>query len=317
MSEGTVVGLAPWLPWPLARYDCWTKPVRAERLAALRIGVGLVLLFDILFTYLPRAGDFFGRDGLSSPGVFAMGGQVYRWSVLRSLENPAALKAILLLWAAAAVGLIFGWLPRVSALVAWVLSTSIIGLNLYIHNSGDSVRTIALFYLAISPCGAVWCLSFSKKRIELQQPVFVQPWPIRLLALQLALIYVFNGFFKITGAEWRDGSIMHYVLANLSWTRFSYAQLPMPDAAIPLLSWSALFFELSFPVLVLSPITRWPLLALGVLFHLGTGMLLQLGPFPFYMICLYLPLLPWGSRRFEKGGTTELGRPPAVSLPGS
>jgi hypothetical protein len=32
---------------------------------------------------------------------------------------------------------------------------------------------------------------------------------------------------------------------------------------------------------------------LGVLFHVGTAVLLQLGPFPFYMMCLYLPLLPW------------------------
>jgi hypothetical protein len=36
-----------------------------------------------------------------------------------------------------------------------------------------------------------------------------------------------------------------------------------------------------------------PLLIFGAVFHLGTGLLLQLGPFPFYMICLYLPFFPW------------------------
>jgi hypothetical protein len=34
-------------------------------------------------------------------------------------------------------------------------------------------------------------------------------------------------------------------------------------------------------------------LGLGVLFHLGTGLVLKLGPFPLYMLCFYLPLLPW------------------------
>ena len=36
-----------------------------------------------------------------------------------------------------------------------------------------------------------------------------------------------------------------------------------------------------------------PALILGILFHLGTGVLLQIGAFPLYMICLYLPLAPW------------------------
>ena len=31
-------GLFPWLPWPLRAMPAWTVPVRAERLAVLRIG---------------------------------------------------------------------------------------------------------------------------------------------------------------------------------------------------------------------------------------------------------------------------------------
>src|SRR5205823_3952047 len=33
-----VVGLKPWFPWPLSRWRWLNEPVRAERLAALRIG---------------------------------------------------------------------------------------------------------------------------------------------------------------------------------------------------------------------------------------------------------------------------------------
>ena len=39
MNERNVVGLQPWLPWPLKTWPWWTQPVRAERLAVLRIGV--------------------------------------------------------------------------------------------------------------------------------------------------------------------------------------------------------------------------------------------------------------------------------------
>jgi hypothetical protein len=64
-------GVNPWLPWPFNRSPWWTQPVRAERLAALRIGLAAVLLLDLLVTYLPRAADFFGPDSLGSPGTFA------------------------------------------------------------------------------------------------------------------------------------------------------------------------------------------------------------------------------------------------------
>ena len=76
MGERLVVGLNPWLPPPLSRWKWWTEPVRAERLAALRIGVGIVLLFDVLVHYLPQVGDFFGAGSLGSPEIFAQEGNV-------------------------------------------------------------------------------------------------------------------------------------------------------------------------------------------------------------------------------------------------
>src|SRR5262245_10239971 len=118
-SRGTVIGILPWLPWPLSRWRWWTEPVRAERLAALRIGLALVLLLDILLTYLPHGRDFFGRDSLGSPELFgwvfepkwdwqAIGedlargkpfgrvlGMRWRWSVLRDVEDPRIIGAAL------------------------------------------------------------------------------------------------------------------------------------------------------------------------------------------------------------------------------
>ncbi len=59
-TTSRVVGVVPWLPWPLSAWRWWTEPVRAERLAALRIGLALCLLLDIVLTYLPGVGTFFG-----------------------------------------------------------------------------------------------------------------------------------------------------------------------------------------------------------------------------------------------------------------
>jgi hypothetical protein len=55
------------------------------------------------------------------------------------------------------------------------------------------------------------------------------------------------------------------------------------------------------------PATRTATLLLGVAFHIGTGVALQLGPFPFYMLCLYLPLVPWERLADRRPSTREAG----------
>jgi hypothetical protein len=294
MGELHIVGLSPVFPRPLAEWKWLTAPIRAERIAALRIGVAAVLLWDILTTYLPQAQNFFGRDSLGSPEVFA-GQHIWRrWSLLRGVADPTVLRLFLLAWAVTAILLLIGWLPRISAAFAWVMSISFIGINYYVHNSGDNVRSIALFYLMLSPCAAIWTIRAPRAVSKsAEQPVFVAPWALRLLAFQLALIYFVNGVYKLAGPDWREGNVIHAILGNLAWTRFSFDQLPLPYWLTQIMTWTVLFWELTFPLLVMIPWLRGPALWLGVSFHLGTAALLQLGPFPFYMLCLYLPFVPW------------------------
>jgi hypothetical protein len=272
-------------------------------LAAFRIGVAIMLLVDIFALYLPHADAFFGRDSLGSPDVFIPSATSLRWSALRGVEDPALLAGTLAAWAVAAAFLLVGVLPRLSAVVAWVLSISFIGINGYLHNSGDNVRNIVLFYLMLCPCAAVWSIQAQKNRnTEENSPVYVHAWPLRLLFVQLMIIYFFNGVYKMLGSHWRDGDVMHYVFANLAWTRFSYAQLWLPFPVIQFLTWSTLVWEVSFPLLVMIPRLRTLALWMGVGFHIGTAVFLKLCAFPFYMICMYLPLVPW--ERYVDGWRT-------------
>jgi len=310
MNEPMVVGLTPWLPWPLSRWAWWTEPVRAERLAALRIGLALVLLVDVVVQYLPHYADYFGVGSLGSPEVFAgRNSGHWHWSLLRGLEDSRLFGPILLLWAAAAVLLLVGWHSRLAALVAWVLSVSILNLNYGLHNSGDRIRSIVLFYLMLTPCGAVWSLhSFLRGRalgLRGQKsssltpdscpltPTFVSPWALRLLFIQMALIYFFNGVYKIVGPDWRSGEVLFSILGNVQWARWSFADLPVPFVVTKLLTWGILAWELGFPVLVIVKPLRTLTLLLGVVLHLGLAFTLDLGLFSFYMLCMYLPLIPW------------------------
>src|SRR5207245_600410 len=193
----------------LCRWKWWTEPVRAERLAALRIGLAVVLLVDVLTTYLARTEVFFGRDSLGSPEIFA--GRFrpphWYWSLLYGLEDPAILKAAALVWAVATLLLLLGLGTRVSAVITWALSTSFATLNPNIDNAGDSIRGILLFYLMLCPCGAAWSLDawWRRRRGLLRGPVYVHPWPLRLLFVQLCCIYFMNGAHKLLGHSWLRG----------------------------------------------------------------------------------------------------------------
>jgi hypothetical protein len=161
VTSGVVVGVRPWLPGALGRWAWLTAPIRAERLAALRIGVGLVLLLDIVATYLPYLRDYYGPGSLADPDVFAsrFAAPFWHWSVLRGLPDTWGPPAALAVWAVAALALTVGFYPRVAAAVAWALSLSFYNSNYYLHNSGDRLRHTLLFFLMLCPCGAVWALA--------------------------------------------------------------------------------------------------------------------------------------------------------------
>src|SRR5688572_13679123 len=106
-----LVGLEPWLPWPLSAWRWWTEPVPAERLAALRIGLALVLIVDICTTYWPNLDTFFLDGGPGGSAVTQWWSQSPRWtwSVLRGLGDPLLATLILLVWLGTTLAIVLEW----------------------------------------------------------------------------------------------------------------------------------------------------------------------------------------------------------------
>ena len=376
-NQTLLVGVQPWLPWPLSAWNWWTRPVPAERLAILRTGLCLCLIFDLWFTYRPKLHVFFGAGGLGDPDLFAWYGQAPRWnwSLLRGLgdpllftlaiigwtiatswivvvlianftgdaaapdkprrwkvivawlaasilfglcvwarvlpsdgeseswvqmilgswqRRPEALRAAFWIWFGAALGLLFGIATRIMAITAWIFSISFAHLNPYIDNAGDVVRGIILFYLMLCPCGAAWSFDSCIRRLRHrdQRVAFVSPWPLRLLFVQMTLIYFVNGLFKIFGETWRSGDSLYLVLGDLNLIRFPHDRIYLPYFLSIAMTWFMLIWEVGFPFWIALPWTRVAALIFGALFHIGIFLTMELGGFAPYMLTLYLPLLP-------------------------
>jgi hypothetical protein len=303
----TVVGTRPCLPRVLGLRNWLTAPVRAERLAALRIGFAAVLLFDIVVTYLPFLSDYYGPGSLSWPDVFAgrFESPHWHWSILRWLPETWGPPLAIAAWGLAAVALLLGWHVNFAAAVTWALSWSFLNSGYYFHNAGDRLRHFIPLLLMLTPCAAVWTVARKSAPLEDSGrggtgPVYVYAWPLRLLFVLMVLMYFFNGLYKMVAPGWRDGSALHYVLTDIGWSRWP---LQMPSTELFVLAWVVMAWELGFPLWIMVPGTRTPALWLGVLFHVGTGLHLELGMFWLYALCLYLPLVPWERWAGDVSGT--------------
>ena len=296
-SQRRLVGLEPWLPWPLSISPWWTAPVPAERLAILRIAVAAVLLWDILQNYLPVYNVLYSDQGLLPPRVLSSAGrtQPWAWSLLRGAAegNPDVIFWTMIVWMTAAVLLLLGLWTRLSAVLTWIVTVQIMHLNPLVGNGGDVVRVIILFHLMLSPCGAAWSVDAWRRgrHTPAGAGFLVPPWPLRLLFVQMALIYFVNGLYKIVSPQWQEGTILYYVLNDPTWTRVPFAQFPVPLWILRTSAWIVLVWELGFPLWVMLPWTRKAALAFGILFHCGIFLCLELGAFQLYMLALYLPLM--------------------------
>ncbi|NND13498.1 MAG: HTTM domain-containing protein [Acidimicrobiia bacterium] len=287
--NGSFVGANPRLPWPLNRSAWWTRPVRAERLAVLRIGVGLAVMFDILLTYLPYTELLYGAGSLGAPDPLgnAFTSRLWFWSPLGDVGSQWIWIVILLTWAASAGLLALGLRPKIAAAACLLIALFVSNANPYIFNSGDSVRDILLFYLMLSPSGAVW--SFDSRN-DPSEEVYVSPWSLRVLFVQMAIIYLVNGISKAQSQIWLNGGALHYILSTHDWSLLS---ISLPFWMTRIATWVTLIWELAFVLLVANRPTRKVTLWIGVMFHVATLLTLRIGFFGIYMLCFYLPLLPW------------------------
>jgi hypothetical protein len=155
-----------------------------------------------------------------------------------------------------------------------------------------------LFCLIWVDSGAVWSLDarFAKTNragSESSNPKGDEAiiWPLRLMRIQVGLIYVVSGISKLFGASWQDGTALYFVLNSNQFRRFP-AGVPASLESLTIAgSYAVLYWEVLFAPALLHPVTRRIALALGVVVHLSMWLFLEVGPFSWVMLATYLAFL--------------------------
>ena len=158
-----------------------------------------------------------------------------------------------------------------------------------------------------APAGAVWSLDSLRRR---GGAVRIPPWSVRLMQIQLCVMYFFTGVSKLgdglIGNDWITGEAVYWVLNDLSLTRWPYYYLPCRSIVCRFLSWGTLAFELGFAFVMAMPRRHlfgyydlFVLLA-GVALHLGILVHTEVGWFSPATLCWYVLFLSGKRMSFSR-----------------
>lgn len=277
----------------------WFEPRPVSTAVLFRVAYG-TLVFLWAVSVLPDAISFFGPSGVLAHSPHSAGG----WSVLDLWNSDMLAVGLVVLVALAALCVIVGAFTRVASLVVLVGLISLSKRDPYIGNSGDALLRALAFYLVLMPAGdAVSVDKLRKARDHVREIPLRAPIGIRLVQVQISLLYVSTVWAKLRGHFWPHGTAVGYALRLEDLARF-----PMPDvgrslAVTGVLTFGTLVVELSLGVLVWKRVLRPWVLAAGICLHLGIEYRLRVGFFSWAIITSYVAFIPEdvATRIIERG----------------
>jgi hypothetical protein len=299
----------------------WFAPQETSTLALFRIAFGLVAFFWTL-SLLPNLFAFFGPDGImpayprEGPGA---------WSVLALSDSKPF---VVLVFAATLLGsaaLTVGLRTRLAAIVVWLGILAFLRRNPLVGNSGDELMGNLALFCALAPSG----VALSLDRLRTAPGRFWEfptraPWALRLIQIQLSVVYLSAVWQKVQGELWRNGTAVSYALRITDVHRIATPDFITHSVVLSeLLTFGTLALEVSLGILVWNRTARPWVLTLGILMHLGIDFSLLVGFFSFAIIVSYIAFIPpetasqriialrhWLTERRMGGGSPKLALSP-------
>eukprot|EP00949_MAST-11_sp_MAST-11-sp1_P002109 g2109.t1 len=267
-----------------------------QSLALARIGLGLTVLVDVVFSRARHARALYSDEGMCHRRLVLCGmcpkAQAHDICLYLSIGSAMAVRVAFMLVAVSAAAVTLGIWTKPCLVLLWLHASSIAHRCSVAEQAGDTMLRLMLFWIFMLPCDEVMSLRNMLSEEPLRGRTVTSVATAGFL-VQLSLIYQFTAMFKDT-KKWNDGTAIFYVLRNFAFAREVPAKvmLGLPFDATRPLTWITPRLERSVPAFVFLPQLR----ALGslifVLFHSGLATFMRLGIFPAVCICAWVAAVP-------------------------
>jgi hypothetical protein len=267
-------------------------PARATPLAALRIGLALVLLAQAaliapaFFALYERSGVLQGevRDNLARPGLPYLGWLIRTLGGV-GLSEPLILTTTGIVYLLSLTALLVGWRTRIAAVVAWLTHLTLMmtanGTNYGVDNFGN----IFLFYLIWIPSGSALSLDRLAGRAP-RGPTPVARLALRVVQIHLCMVYLAGGLLKATGEQWWDGEAIWRSVMLPEYRQLDFCWLADHPWFAKASGWMVLTVEAGYSIFIWPRRTRRLWILATVSMHLGIAIFMGLGVFAAIMIAL-------------------------------
>jgi hypothetical protein len=269
--------------------DFWFTPTATSTIAVFRIVHGFVVLLWAS-AIAPDVLTFFSQEGVLARQ--AVSG--YRWGLLELFPQKGAAIALLVLLFVAGFCLMIGFRSRLAALLVFVALLSFARRNPWVFNAGDSLLRHMALFLSVSHCGAALSVDARRKDPEAfwRFPLRA-PWALRLMQVQVSILYLFTVWAKARGERWIGGTAVAESLRVDDLTRFDLPYRFTDSLVVAnLLTFGTIVVELSLAILIWNRKLRPIVIALGIALHLFIELSFALGFFSMVIIMSYISFVP-------------------------
>lgn len=266
----------------------------------MRFFVHGVFLFTTVFTSFSALGSL-PPTILRPTGVM----KFLPWSFYDQLQTPTGILTLKTLMIVSLLLSTAGFLTVISTKTSLLLVLFYQGLlRSFGHfNHDEMIAVYFLVVLAFTPCGDAFSIDSRIGRTKKDRPALAYAYPILLMQLLLAWVYVSSALIKFRVAGLKYLSVdnlpalaIFHSLDNLHDTAFRLAfWLPEVRQYLPFAVALVLLWELLFPVAIFWRRVRWLILGIGVVFHFSTLFLMNIF-FP-HQLAMYVVFVNWDRRR--------------------
>lgn len=262
------------------------EPIDPHPCAWIRIGFATCVLIN-LGVWFPDLLKWFGADGVLPLADAEFLRDEGRWTVLAWLpQTDTALYVAFGVFTLQTVLLLLGVASRFNLLCVMIWLCSFQYRNPVILDSEDSLLRLIGCYLLFMPLDRAWALDRWLWRRGSGKVEKCAPLGLRLLQLQMCVIFLTAFLAKIPGEKWQTGMTLYYVARLDDY----FGRFPVPSFLfetpwiVRSATWSVLVIELIAPILIWFKQTRRFALVLLLLFHLGNEYTMNLFLFHWAML---------------------------------
>lgn len=280
--------------------EFWFSRFDPVSVSMFRICLGILMIMFYIANF-PNWERFYAVDGMNSLDPKNLL-SVNWWSIFSWTEGILPIKFYWWLGFLSTIAFTLGFQTRVVTILLYVLQTSMNMRDWFVINGEDHIFRMILFYSCFAPLNHSLSVDnylrkkkFEKKGLNDNRDLPLI-WPIRLMQINILLIYVINVPNKLTDdVAWINGEAIYWTMANNMWSHQMFTEYFYKwDCLLSkIFSYGTILIEGLFPILIWIRETKLLILLAITSLHIGVALIIpNVTFFTLSMVCLFWVFMP-------------------------